>query len=150
MSEFNKFYRCEECGHHPSWRSSILGEFFGDVEIKREGVNVSIFCKCHRCGHIESAPFQHSYFNKLDYSIRMEFLREEIFKKYGEECMNPECRSTENLQIDHIRPKSKYPEEALNIDNLQVLCKVCHGPKRESDSEEWNFKKLRLGELSTV
>ena len=30
------------------------------------------------------------------------------------------------LQVDHIKPRSIYPELALAIDNLQTLCKPCN------------------------
>ena len=29
------------------------------------------------------------------------------------------------LHVDHIKPRSKYPEIELDINNLQVLCKEC-------------------------
>jgi hypothetical protein len=30
------------------------------------------------------------------------------------------------LQVDHIRPRSRYPELALDITNLQCLCRDCN------------------------
>lgn len=33
------------------------------------------------------------------------------------------------LSVDHIKPRTIYPELALNIDNLQVLCMDCNSGK---------------------
>lgn len=30
------------------------------------------------------------------------------------------------LHVDHIKPRSKYPELELEISNLQVLCEDCN------------------------
>ena len=36
------------------------------------------------------------------------------------------CKSTNNLEVDHIKPKSAYPELVYNIENGRVLCHICH------------------------
>ena len=41
------------------------------------------------------------------------------------------------LQIDHIKPRSKYPALALAIDNLQVLCRECNIGKDNKDETDW-------------
>lgn len=52
-------------------------------------------------------------------------LRYQILLKYGRKCMC--CNTTEGeIHVDHIKPRSKYPELALDPDNLQVLCKACN------------------------
>jgi len=52
-------------------------------------------------------------------------------EKYGTKCMK--CGSEDNVQVDHIKPKSKHPELALTLDNLQVLCWPCNKEKGASD-----------------
>lgn len=42
-----------------------------------------------------------------------------------------------SLQVDHIRPRSKYPELALEPTNLQVLCRDCNFGKSNRDSIDW-------------
>lgn len=54
-------------------------------------------------------------------------VREVVFERDGRLCR--QCGSTESLQIDHILPKSKFPELALSPENLQVLCWCCNRRK---------------------
>lgn len=54
-------------------------------------------------------------------------LRKLVFKIYGDNCLK--CGSNENLAIDHIKPRSIYPELELEFDNLQVLCRSCNSKK---------------------
>ena len=41
------------------------------------------------------------------------------------------------LNVDHIKPRRKYPKLALNIDNLQVLCNECNHGKGNRDDTDW-------------
>lgn len=68
-------------------------------------------------------------------------LRFEILKKYGPRCML--CGETEGkIVVDHIKPRSKYPELELDPDNMQVLCDTCNRGKGNKD--ETDFRPLRL------
>lgn len=44
------------------------------------------------------------------------------------------------LHVDHIKPRSKYPEFALDPDNLQVLCRDCNLGKSNTDTIDWRAK----------
>jgi len=46
-------------------------------------------------------------------------------------CKRCRKRVTEkkNLAVDHIKPRSKYPELALARENLQILCRRCNSAK---------------------
>lgn len=62
-------------------------------------------------------------------------------KKFGFACMA--CGRTRRdgviLHIDHIKPRCRYPELALSLDNLQVLCQTCNfgkGYEHEDDLRE--------------
>lgn len=46
-------------------------------------------------------------------------------------CRRP-IRREEDLTVDHVKPRSRYPELALNPDNLQVLCRRCNSAKGNS------------------
>ena len=41
------------------------------------------------------------------------------------------------LHVDHIKPKSKFPELMYNKDNLQVLCHDCNMGKSNLDDTDW-------------
>ena len=54
-------------------------------------------------------------------------LRTRVIQKYGSKCMK--CGSQESIAVDHIKPRSKFPELELDFDNMQVLCRVCNSSK---------------------
>jgi 5-methylcytosine-specific restriction endonuclease McrA len=41
------------------------------------------------------------------------------------------------IHIDHIKPRSKYPELELEFDNLQVLCATCNVKKSNIDETDY-------------
>ncbi len=41
------------------------------------------------------------------------------------------------IEVDHIKPVCKYPELALDITNLQVLCEDCNTGKGNWDETDW-------------
>ncbi len=41
------------------------------------------------------------------------------------------------LHVDHIKSRFKYPELALDITNLQVLCEPCNIGKGSWDETDW-------------
>lgn len=51
------------------------------------------------------------------------------------ECLK--CKSTKNLQIDHIEPISKNPKQAINYMNLQVLCEFCNKEKSNKHCKDY-------------
>lgn len=60
-------------------------------------------------------------------SIEWRKLRETILDKGPKMCRK--CSNTDNLEVDHIKPRSKYPELALEKTNLQILCRACNRSK---------------------
>lgn len=58
-------------------------------------------------------------------------LRYEALRKYGARCML--CGATPDdgvrICVDHIKPRYRYPELALDINNLQILCDICNQEK---------------------
>lgn len=41
------------------------------------------------------------------------------------------------LHVDHIKPRSKFPELSLVAANLQVLCRDCNLGKSNRDETDW-------------
>ena len=54
-------------------------------------------------------------------------VREIVFVRDGRICVK--CKSQENLNIDHILPRSKYRHLQLEPSNLRVLCWPCNKAK---------------------
>lgn len=48
------------------------------------------------------------------------------------------------IQVDHIKPRSKYPELTLEQTNLQVLCRPCNMGKSNRDSIDWRTPELKV------
>lgn len=55
-----------------------------------------------------------------------------LLKKFDGQCQH--CRSTKDIQIDHIKNVSLYPELAFDLDNLQILCAGCHKSKSKDET----------------
>lgn len=71
-------------------------------------------------------------------------IRYAALRKYSAKCM---CcgRAAEDgvvMNVDHIKPRRKYPELALCLDNLQVLCSVCNHGKGNWDETDWREPRL--------
>lgn len=74
-------------------------------------------------------------------------LRYRVLKRHGAICML--CRSSGSrsnpIQVDHIKPRSKFPALALVESNLQVLCKACNHGK--SNTDQTDFRNRPSAEL---
>lgn len=66
-------------------------------------------------------------------------LRYAVLKKYGATCMCCGATRKDGVQIhvDHIKPRSRFPELALEFSNLQVLCDRCNLGKGNIDFTDW-------------
>ena len=60
-------------------------------------------------------------------------------KKYGARCQC--CGATPAtgavMNVDHIKPRKLFPDLALDVDNLQVLCHECNHGKGNWDQTDW-------------
>lgn len=63
------------------------------------------------------------------------FLRECVFAYWGRQCLR--CGSTEFLHVDHVIPRSKAPELALDFHNLQPLCEHCNVEKSNLSNADY-------------
>jgi len=63
-------------------------------------------------------------------------LRYQVIRKYGRTCMA--CGTTTGeMHVDHIKPRSLYPNLELAFDNLQILCRACNLGKSNKDDTDW-------------
>jgi len=56
------------------------------------------------------------------------------------QCCGVRGNGANPLQVDHIKPRSKYPELELEIENLQVLCRDCNLGKGTWDQTDWRYR----------
>ena len=66
-------------------------------------------------------------------------LRYQILNKQGHRCKKCGIGRVDGakLQVDHIKPRSKYPELELDEDNLQVLCEECNMGKSNKYEDDY-------------
>lgn len=66
-------------------------------------------------------------------------LRYQAFKKYGNRCAccGASPLSGAVMHVDHIKPRHRFPELSLDIDNLQILCEACNIAKSDKDCTSW-------------
>lgn len=60
-------------------------------------------------------------------------------KKYGAicQCCGATPKTGAVMNVDHIKPRKVFPELALDVDNLQVLCHECNHGKGNWDMTDW-------------
>ena len=73
-------------------------------------------------------------------------VRYRVIKKYAGACMA--CGRTKKdhgivIHVDHIKPRSIYPDLALTYDNLQLLCEDCNLGKSNKCEIDWRPKEMR-------
>lgn len=86
------------------------------------------------------APVQDNFYESPEW-LR---LRYAVLKKHGACCQCCGQRATANnpIQVDHIKPRSIFPGLALDINNLQVLCRSCNMGKSNRDLTDWRWAEL--------
>lgn len=95
-------------------------------------------------------PKKHQFRKHDFYSSRQwHRLRYEAFLKYGSRCMVCGADHTEGarIHVDHIKPISKHPELAHDINNLQILCALCNSGKGSWDETDWRNREGLTEEL---
>lgn len=66
-------------------------------------------------------------------------LRLEALKLHGAacQCCGASAKTGAVMNVDHIKPRKKFPHLALDLDNLQVLCAACNHGKGNWDQTDW-------------
>ena len=78
--------------------------------------------------------------SKIRSSLKYRLWREKIFKRDNWTCVLCKKRCCE-LNADHIKPFSLFPELRFAIDNGRTLCKECHKKTDTYGGNIRNFKK---------
>jgi 5-methylcytosine-specific restriction endonuclease McrA len=70
-------------------------------------------------------------------------LRYRVLKTYGRRCMccGSDPKPGQAPHVDHIKPRSRYPDLELRFDNMQVLCEDCNMGKGAADETDWRPQK---------
>lgn len=80
-------------------------------------------------------------------------LRARVLEKYECKCMmcgrSPKIHGVE-IHVDHIKPRSKYPELSLDFDNLQLLCRCCNLGKGNKFETDWRPNEDFSEELDVI
>lgn len=89
--------------------------------------------------HFAQLPFEEAVTTPFYSSPKWLKLRYQAFELYGNRCAccgaTPETGAT--LEVDHIKPRSSHPELALDIENLQILCRNCNLGKLNNYQTQW-------------
>lgn len=66
-------------------------------------------------------------------------VRMEALKKHGPvcQCCGASPATGAVMNVDHIKPRKLFPELALDLDNLQILCGPCNHGKGNWDATDW-------------
>ena len=75
-----------------------------------------------------------SAFNRAWPKLRMAAL-----KRLGSRChcCGASAHDGIKIDVDHIKPRNRYPTLELDIENLQILCRTCHMSKGPYDETDW-------------
>ena len=69
-------------------------------------------------------------------SAEWRLIRQKVIEEQGQVCSQcqKEIIDEFDLTVDHIKPRSKFPDLALELSNLQVLCRSCNSAKSNTTS----------------
>lgn len=72
-------------------------------------------------------------------SFEWRAVRMQALKKYGAicQCCGASPASGAVINVDHIKPRLRFPHLALDVNNLQVLCHECNHGKGNWDTTDW-------------
>lgn len=73
---------------------------------------------------------------KLISHYRHDEIKEALFSSSAEKCAFCECKPAEagNIEVEHFKPKSIYPEMTFEWENLLPSCRKCNGSKLDHDT----------------
>lgn len=116
--------------------------------------------KCQRAlidWHVKAITVNHEHVKALkDGGGKAEFFNSQSWKRVRYEALrrsSARCQccgvpgSQTQLHVDHIKPRSLFPQLALELSNLQVLCGDCNFGKGASDEINWKATQHHIDRL---
>ncbi len=87
-----------------------------------------------------SIKLKNNFSNDFYNSREWKELRYKAIRTYGRVCMA--CGQTNGvMHVDHIKPRSMYPELQLDFSNLQILCADCNLGKSNKFEDDFRRNK---------
>lgn len=125
LTEDSTLIPSESCSEFPSVVTTPIG-FWGMEEIKAIlfaiAFTVLIGYPYYRIQKWRTKPPPTN--QEIRQSPEMYQARQATLKRDGYRCVW--CKSTQNLEVDHIYPFAYFPELRFDIKNLRTLCRDCH------------------------
>ena len=131
-------------------KSSILWEYFIKI-LNEKKLDLSHLKKNNNCAEISFEKVRKKIIKKAKGNLDVNsfylsndwlFLKRKVHKLYKCGCMK--CfKDNVETHIDHILPRSKYPQLSLDIHNLQILCKSCNMEKSNKDYTDYRTDEQR-------
>lgn len=99
--------------------------------VKQKRSKKRLLVKFSNKANVASADFLNTYEWRV---VRMQAL-----KKYGPVCMccGDSPKNGAVMNVDHIKPRKLFPDLALELSNLQILCSPCNHGKGNWDQTDW-------------
>lgn len=114
-----------------SEKTATRKALFESIRQKRDARELSVVTKLpaiHQRGNLQKKGFRKSIdaeTGRLRGLTREDRQwREAVLRRDGYACVS--CTSTEQLEVDHIKPFCLYPEFRFHVENGQTLCHSCH------------------------
>lgn len=117
------------------WNNGILKGHSQSMETRKKiglKLRTSVLGKSNHQWEGGITPINYKIRNSIEYKL----WRNSVFAKDGYRCVW--CKSTKQIQADHIKRFSEYPEFRFAIDNGRTLCYKCH-----KTTKTYGNKKIR-------
>jgi len=144
----------ESQGGLRTWKSlaNAMEKFAGKSEKPRKGARKRVEAAIHR--HLTASEIakivakQNNKKTRFNPTRAISFydseewrkVRYKALRKHGGKCQLCGRSYKEHgvvIHVDHIKPRSKYPELELDGNNLQILCEDCNLGKMARDEIDW-------------
>jgi len=112
----------------------------------RRAANIAFVQHAEKVGYAKATSIRGISVKHKGFLLTYEWrkVRMEAIKRYGPVCMccgaSPATGAV--INVDHIKPRLLFPQLALDIENLQILCGECNHGKGNWDMTDWRTEEL--------